>query len=483
MAFYGNGLLSGSSNRFSEHLEPNQLMIPHETEYTLIIDSGNRDMTFFPNPSRYRLTFPESYKNVISLELKGSVFPKSENNVNSSNCIIPFNVQDYITGVNIKSRGYGYTNGVYTVNVSPPAISGGITAVLSITVSNNVISSVSITNRGSGYLRGNYGNKNDNANGFYTKSGAYVILNIPMIANSTQAVLEIEIGNVLIAKLNHGQYDFTVPNDSSPGLCREITRSLQEAIDTAVNNNVLSVPEYPGGPTSGPGYFPYASGLGNQGSCMLTTLNVNATPNNRVAIQRGKNGGQQSLFLELLWNSSLETLNSSRKLLGYGSDIYFSPIDQTSGKLSALVANNAWVSSPIISRNDYDIINTNEFFVLEMQSSFDLDRIESNNNQIEKAFATIIFDSNHSNVVWRETPSSLQPPGTGQSNYASLLSKPCYNRPIKGYDFDMKRIEFVQPTAELKTLELFFKKPNGEYYNFQGRDHLLIFSIRCKGAM
>ena len=181
----------------------------------------------------------------------------------------------------------------------------------------------------------------------------------------------------------------------------------------------------------------------------------------------------------MLWNSSLETINSSRKLLGYGSDIYFSPVDQTSGKLSALVSNNAWVSSPIVSRNDYDIINTNEFFVLEMQSSFDLDRIESNNNQIEKAFATIVFDSNQSNVVWRETPSSLQPPGTGQSNYASLLSKPCYNRPIKGYDFDMKRIEFVKPTAELKTLELFFKKPNGEYYNFQGRDHLLIFSIRC----
>lgn len=482
MSFYGNGLMSSRRDILSRDISHQEVF---ETEYTLIIDSGNRDLTYYPNPSRYRLTFPECYKNVISMELKGSVFPKSENNINSSNNIIPFNVQDYITKVNIKSRGYGYLNGVYTVNVSPPTIGGGITAVLSITVANNLISGLSIIQRGSGYLRGNYGNKQDNTNGFYMNSGAFIIMNIPVIPGLTfvAAEFEIEIGNVLLAKLNFGQYDFTVPNDSSPGLCREITRSLQEAIDIAIENNIIVVPEYPGGPTTGSGYFPYATTPGNQGCCMLTTLNVNATPNNRVAIQRGKNGGYQSLFLELLWNSSMETLSSSRKLLGYGSNINFSPVDQTSGKLGGLVGNNSWVSSPIVARNDYDIINTNDFFVLEMQSSLDLDRVESNNDQIEKAFATIIFDSNNSNVIWRETPTNLQAPGTGTSNYGSLLSKPCYNRPIKGCDFDMKRIKFSQPNAELKTLELIFKKPNGEYYNFQGRDHLLIFDIRCRSTL
>lgn len=488
MAFQGNGLISKSeSNYFSFHArKPDEGKLPNVSdlilgsEHTLIIDSKNRNLKYYPDPSNYIVNFPESYKNVTSIELKGSVFPKSEHNVNSSNYIIPFNVEDYITSVKILNSGFGYVDGNYNLNVSSPAISGGTQAELSVTVSDNKITNVVITEKGSGYLRGYYGGYNENQNGFYSNSGANVDLSsIPKDLNLKnyfkQADLEVNVGHLLLAKLRYGQYDFTSPNDSSPGLCREITKSLQDSINEAISSGTL-IPLV-GGPQNGSEYFPY--GTGNSGSCFLTTLNENASPNNRVCIQRGNNGGLQSMFLELLWGScdKFYLYSTSRTLLGYGSLEYnnkFAPNDQTSGTLSTV---GSWSSQPVIARNDYNLFDSFDYFIMELGA--DMDRIESNNDQLEKSFATLVFDANQPNVVWRAPPSTLQSPGTGDSDYNSLLSKPGQTKPIKGQDFDTKKISFTVPLAELKRLDIKIKKSNGEYYNFQGRDHLLVFTVGC----
>jgi hypothetical protein len=488
MAFEGTGMLTnGIKNHFSFHArQPDEGKLPNVSEiitgseHTLIIDSRNRKMNFHPNPSKYTIDFPESYKNVTSIELRGSVFPKTEYNVNSSNFIIPFNVQDKITNVQIVNTGFGYTDGVYNENVSESPL-GGTQATVQITVSNNKISNVSITNQGTGYLRGSYGGRDENINGFYLNTNPTILLeNIPKDTDTLDryksAQLEVEVGTLLLAKLNYGQYDFTVPNDYQPGLCREVTRAIQEAIDNAIINGFIVDA---GGPTTGAGYFPYATAPGETGSCMLTTENENATPNNRVVIQRGNNGGLQSLFLELLWGSVEDStvIRTSRKLLGYGSKMIrnlFTPTDQTSGEISTI---GAWSSSPITANHDYDLLDFDTYFILNLGA--DYDRVESNNDTIEKAFATLVFDNNTPNNVWRSPPTTLQAAGTGDSDYTSLISKPGVSKPIKGFDFDVKKVSFLQPKAEIRKFEIEFTKPNGDYYDFHGRDHILIFSIAC----
>ena len=278
----------------------------------------------------------------------------------------------------------------------------------------------------------------------------------------------------MLAKLNYGQYDFNVANDYQPGLCREVTRAMQKAVNEAITNGfVVDV----GGPSDGPGYFPYATVVGDTGSCMLISENENATPNNRVVIQRGDNSGNQSMFLELLWGSVEDNiiLRSSRKLLGYGSKMVrnlFTPTDQTSGVLSTV---GVWSSKPVTANHDYDLLDFDNYFILNLGG--DYDRVESNNDTIEKAFAALVFDNNAPNNVWRSAPTTLQAAGTGDSDFSSLISKPGVSKPIKGYDFDVKKISFTQPKAEIKRFEIDFTKPNGEFYDFHGRDHILIFNI------
>jgi len=498
MAFQGNGLTTKSGQNYFSFNARNsdEGKLPHiselllGSEHTYIIDSRNRDLRHFPDPSVYDITLEDGYKNVTSIELKGSILPKSEYNVNSSNNIIPFNLEDNVTSINIKDKGYGYTDGVYTAgdaDLSIPAISGGTQATITVTVTNNVISNVVITDSGTGYLRGYYGANGSEINGFYKNTSGIFIDNIPrdssLSSEFRSATLEVVIGNLLLAKLNYGQYEFSSPNDSNPGLCREVTRALQQAVDDAIANGTL-VPVV-GGPSNGAEYFPYATTDNDEGSCFLSTPNSNASPNNRVNIQKGKNDGSynQSLFLELLWHSvgEYKVDYTSRKLLGFGSYTYitpFPPIDQTSGELSTLVATGAWTSEPVTARNDYNLLDHPDYVILEVSNSnVDFDRIESNNEQLEKSYAVCVFDATNSNVVWRSAPATTPPSGTGDSDIASLSVSPGQVKPIKGADFDSKKISFSQPISELNSFRLEFKKPNGEYYNFQGRDHLLIIQI------
>ena len=209
MAFEGNELNSGISNHFLyNHRNQFREKYPKISElivgsnHTLVIDSKNRNLKFHPDPSNYDITFPIGYKNVTSLELKGSSFPKSEYNVNSSNNIIPFNIQDFITSATIKDPGFGYINGVYTsiegVSVSPPAISG-TQAEVTITVTNNKISSVIITIPGSGYLRGHYSGIGNTSNGFYKNFGASIYFSSIPKENSLifkQGIIDLEVGNI-----------------------------------------------------------------------------------------------------------------------------------------------------------------------------------------------------------------------------------------------------------------------------------------------
>lgn len=459
MALHGSNLMGNNKNYFSFHARnPKEGNLPNisdlilDSEHTLVIDSSNRDLIHYPNPAKYNITFPESYKNVTSLELRGAMFPKAETNVNSSNYIIPFNIDDSVTGITISDPGFGYTDGIYSstgsdVSISAPALSGGVQAEITVTVSGNTITNVVVDTAGSGYLRGFYGNKDDNANGFYLNSHAIVTLSIAKEDNLSDrhrdAILEVNVGSLLLAKMNFGQYDFTSPDNTS-GLCTEIERAINAA---AGGTNFL---------------------------CTLTTGTVNASPLNRVTLTKDNDPGP---FFELLWASAGESIRqkSAMNLLGFGSTILqenkdFPPVDQTSGQITPATPGTG-PSGTVTARNDYNLYDSTEFFTMEL-GEHDFDRIESNNDQLEKSFATLLFDANQSNVIWRAANET-------NSDFSTFLTNPGVNKPLKGYEYDTKKIIFTQPLAELKNLSIDLKKTNGEYYNFQGRDHVLIFSVKA----
>jgi len=513
MAFSGTGLgYNGSGGNYFSDLPrkvyegrlPNASELITSSSHTLVIDSNERNKTLYPNPCYYSLRLSDSFRNVTSIELKGSIIPKTEYNVNSENRYIPFNVQDFITNIRIIDPGYGYVDGTYgdgavppndtLATVSAPGIIGGTNALITVVVTNNTISSITITNSGSGYLRGRYGNLNYNALGFYLNSGATFINNIPLETTlynrHRPATIQLEVGNELLAIMNEGQYDFASPNDLANGLCREVTRSLQSAIDDAITNGII-VPVV-GGPQTGAQYFPYSVLDANDGSCYLFTPNSNASENTNVAIQRGADDGtyDQDLFLELLFGSSQAYSDSTAvNLLGYGSStpsnlntnlLYnkFPPLDQTSGVTSALA--NPWVSTPIESRNNYNIVDTPRYVILQIGAtpSDTIDRIESTNDSLNSGFATLVFDANFPECIFR-APAANPQPGTGDSDYSTLLMKPGMLKAIKGNDFDSKIIVFPTPIAEVGSITISMRKTNGDFYDFHGMNHLLIFQLNA----
>jgi len=514
MAFAGTGLTNGSNaantNYFSylprkafEGRLPNASEIITSSSHTVIIDSNQRDKVLFPNPSFYSLSLPDTYRNITSIELKGSIIPKTAYNVDT-NRYIPFNVQDFITSVIIEDPGFGYIDGVYgdgavppndtLATITAPGITGGTQALIQITVTNNSITNATLTNAGSGYLRGKYGQLDYNSQGFYLNSQASFVNRIPrdmsLVDRQRDAKLKLDVGNELIAEMTEGQYDFAHPNDSENGLCREVTRSLQAAIDFAIADGRLT--PVVGGPQNGAEYFPYSVGDTNDGSCFLFTPNPNASENTNVSIQRGEDDGSynQDLFLELLFGSTeIYKYSSAVTLLGYGSSTYskfnqnlaynrFPPMDQTSGETSALVG--VWSSTPIESRNNYNLVDTPKYVILQLgaSSSNYLDRIESGTPTLNTGFATLVFDANPPEVVFRE-PASNPTPGEGNSDFGTLLTKPGYLKAIKGQDFEAKVISFVTPVSEISSITIQMRNTNGDFYDFHGQDHLLIIQLNA----
>lgn len=509
-ALQGTGIGTNPSSNYGAFLarKPNEGKIPNPSEmitgssHIVIIDSRERDPKAYPSSSSYSIKFNNKYKNVTSIELKGSAIPKTEYNVNTGNMFIPFNLQDYVTSINIKNKGSGYIDGVYgfgatipenvnKVKISQPAIVGGTHAEITITVVNSFIETVTINNRGSGYLAGYYGGIESPDNGFFKNSGGYIDINIPFDRNMKNqqqpCQLDVIIGTVILAQLTPGQYDYALPNDNGPGLCREITKSLQIATQNAIDDGIL--PFIPGGPNTGEEYFPYPTIDPDDGSCYLITTNENASPNVQVCVQRGRGDSTyvQSPFLELLW-SNKDTFDSSAiNIMGFGtkvssqkftSGVNLPPLDQTNNTFSGTI----WSKYPIIGRNNYDIIDSPIYAILSFSEySQTGDRIESTNSFLDKAFGTIVFDANSPNVIFRTPEETLPNPGTGPSSYNTLLSKPGMLKAIKGQDFDTKLLSFgPSPIAELNGITICFRKFNGDLIDFHGREHMLIFSINAE---
>lgn len=428
--------------------------------FTVIVDSRQRDFKTYPYPSYYKIMLGYTFKNVTSIELKGSVIPRSSYNVHSTNNKIDFSIGSSITSINIINGGADYTY-VPTVTIDPPIFPGiQATATAVLEPITKRISGITITNAGSGYSASSPPNINIQ----------------PPNNGKNVATATAKIGVQYTSVLREGQYNIggnpTPPSSVPSGLILEI----QDALNYSVNGG-----NYVSGSTS-----PFVVRLVSQypeldaiiGSPEST--NTNATQYNRIQITNINND-----YWELMFGTGPNKKNSSNNLMGFSTTNHNKPIETS--EVPTLIP----AGKTLRANYDYDLYDDPKFIMLSFWNGNDtFERLISTDPSTSRKFASLIFDSNYTDAIKDTTGSTIVDDGInyliGPVTKGPFWMLPGNLKPIKGFDYDSKKLAFSPPLGKLDSLTIQFTKyglkygGSYEYYNFQGRDNILIFEIQCE---
>lgn len=428
----------------------------------VVVDSRQRDCSVYPSPSLYRIPIG-IYKNVTSIELKGSILPKTSYNIHDSNNKIDFSIGDTVTEIRVINGGYGYTVAP-VVTISDPVT--GTTATATANLTNETVSSITIGLAGSGYR---------------TSNPPIVTIAASPNANSSQAQAVAYIGTTYSAYIREGNYVIggnpvagtsTVPT----GLLLE----LQDAMNYAVN----------GAPYVSGSASPFAVRLVSQypelGAVAGTpeAFDTNSCLYNRIQITN-----TDSDHWEILWCSGKNNEVCCRRLLG------FPWVDQVEPVATGAINPGAGIIIPAGTTYrglyDYDLTDDPNYVIFSFwavaENSFE--RLESDlKGGLDRSFATMVFDANVPDNLYDLDGTANTTVGgvsylEGEATKGPFYRSPGTVKPLKGFDFDKKYLEFSPAIGKLGHLNIKFNKfgstsgglPN--LYDFMGRDHLLIFEI------
>jgi len=94
-----------------------------KSPYTLVIDSRDRNTTFYPDPNNYTVIFENPYRDVLSVELTLATIPHSGYNVNSTNNKLSISIDGItFTDVTISPGNYNAFQLVSTLKTQIDAI-------------------------------------------------------------------------------------------------------------------------------------------------------------------------------------------------------------------------------------------------------------------------------------------------------------------------------------------------------------------------
>lgn len=429
----------------------------------VVIDSRQRDCNLYPSPSFYRIPIG-IYKNVTSIELKGSILPKTAYNVHNSNNQIDFSIGDTVTSINITNGGSGYTIAP-TVTITNPS-GGGVTATATAVLSGGSVSVINIVLPGSGYR---------------TSNPPAVIISAPPNSNGVQATAKAMVGTIYNAYIRPGNYIIGGnPQAGVTTIPTELLLEIQNAMNYAVNGS-------PYNPTS---TSPFAVRVVSQypelGAVAGTpeAFDTNACLYNRIQITN-----VNSDHWELLWCSGKNSQISSRRILG------FPWIDQSEPTITAAVNPGAGdiipAGSTLRGLYDYDLSDDPNYAIFSFwavaEDSFE--RLESDEKGgLDRAFATMVYDANIPDNLFDLNGTTNTAIGgvtylEGDVVKGNFYRPPGTTKPLKGFDFDKKYLEFSPAIGKLSYLNIQFNKFGStsgglpHQYDFMGRDHLLIFEI------
>ena len=437
-------------------------------KHIYVVDSRQRDCKVYPSPSRYRIPIDQVYKNITSIELKGCILPKTSYNVHSSNNVIDFNIGDTVTRIDVKDGGSGYTVAP-NVRISDPV--AGVTATATATIVGTAVTSITIGVAGSGY----------------NSSGPPFVFIDPPPPGGAQATAVAIVGTRYQTKLRKGNY--IIGGNNVPGtsvIPTGLLLEIQNAMNFAVN----------GGAYNPASISPFAVRLVSQypelGAAAGTpeAAATNACPYNRIQITN-----VNSDPWEILWCSGKGSKNNARRLMG------FNWMDDTIP--TATPAINAGAGDIIPAGTtyradfDFDLLDYPDYAILSFWAVADesFERIQSvSGDGLNRAFATMVFDANNpDNLLDLDGTTNTDVGGIdyleGEITRGDFYRPPGTTKALKGFDFDQKYLEFSPAIGKLSYLNINFTKfgtqsgdlPN--FYDFGGRDHLLIFEFSASDTM
>ena len=158
------------------------------------------------------------------------------------------------------------------------------------------------------------------------------------------------------------------------------------------------------------------------------------------------------------WNSGINKRSSMRTALG------FPPTDTTS-------------VTRVMGSYGYNLQDDPKYVILSFSTENDIERIKSPANTIDRAFAVLPFDGNKTDVLF-PNPDGLTGINGGETGN-NPQQVPGIVKPIKLSDADRKSLVF-NPPRRINRLDFRFKKYNGDFYDFHGREHVLIFDITTR---
>jgi len=435
---------------------------------SITIDSRQRNCERFKTPSYYTIDFDHRFKNITSIELKGVIFPKTSYNIHSSNNKIDFAIGDFITGFRILDKGAGYTVAP-TVTISGPPGAGVTATATAIIDTFGTISNIILGVAGSGYI---------------PSRPPFVMISAPNNLNQAQYPRVVAIiGNHYTAELRIGEYDIggnpappttTLPNN----LLLEIQNSMNYAANGGLYNPVST--------------NPFAVRLVSQYPTLGATVGTpEAYDTNSCLFNRIQVINVNSDTWEYLWSSGPNKINSAASVLG------FNTVDSGTGTIIAPVVGPGGTLIPggsaIRGPFDYNLKNDPDYVIMTIDvNATHMNRLKSPDDGLDETFALLFFDNNNPETL--HDLSAAAPAGTVVSvGGVQYLSGPTGKgtfwrdagaiKPIKGYDFDTKRLSFKPPLAVVSNMTIQFTKfgynPGGVplFYNMEGREHSLLFEF------
>jgi hypothetical protein len=277
--------------------------------------------------------------------------------------------------------------------------------------------------------------------------------------------LYLNIGQYYIGSNTQGKLDYsTNDNNNIFGLTAELERTLNThsvVVDSGLKFKVLLVtapgPEDPLTPSRGTGR--YASVLNR-----IVIINEN-----EFSIDfRNIDYQSDSPYRLLGFDKLLITSNRNNYIYGNNIDPYScTNYDLQQGEPLLITSNS------ILSNYDYSIIEDPKFIIMELEfGNNSAERVESNYKNTNQKFAVIIYDANEPDNIYTY---NTQTDVSGNVKLG-IVKPPGRLKALKGSDFDKKIIEFPLPIL-IENFKIIFTKYDGKPYNFNNREHLLIFEL------
>jgi hypothetical protein len=193
---------------------------------------------------------------------------------------------------------------------------------------------------------------------------------------------------------------------------------------------------------------------------------------------------------ELLWCSGPNHDQSAASVLGYNT------VDTGIGTFVPAVNNGIGDIIPagtaIRGRFDYNLKNDPDYVILSIYlNDKRMDRITSLDDGLDDRFAVLLFDNNNPETLHdlsAATTGTINTIGgvrylegaTGKGNFYRDTGAV---KPLKGTDYDAKRLNFAPALAKVNVMTIQFTKfgykagGSPQYYDMSGREHTLMFQF------